>query len=109
MNSLLHSIQKELKEVNQEIGNYPSPITGCDVQFNDLLKRRSELERKMREMKAKPEITMWQGGNIYLTGKIFEWIQLEGFFPDNDCHKTGSSLSHKLSSSTPSPSAKPLT
>ena len=65
MNSLLHSIQKELKEVNQEIGNYPSPITGCDVQLNDLLKRRSELETKMREMKAKPEITMWQGGNLY--------------------------------------------
>ena len=31
MNSLLHSIQKELKKVNQEIGNYPSPITGCDA------------------------------------------------------------------------------
>ena len=65
MNSLLHSIQKELREVNQEIGNYPSPITGCDVQFNYLLIRRSELEMKMREMKAKPEITMWQGGNLY--------------------------------------------
>ena len=65
MNLLLHSIEKELKEVNQEIGNYPSPITGCDVQFNDLLNRRFELERKMREMKAKPEITMWQGGNLY--------------------------------------------
>ena len=65
MNSLFHSIQKELKEVNQEIGNYPSPITSCDVQFNDLLKRRSELEMKLREMKAKPAITMWQGGNLY--------------------------------------------
>ena len=65
MNPLFHSIQGELKEVNQEIWNYPSPISGCDVQFNDLLKRRSELETKMREMKAKPEITMWQGGNLY--------------------------------------------
>ena len=63
--NLFNSIQKELKEVNQEIGNYPSPITGCDVQFNDLLKRRSELEKKMREMKTKPAITMWQGGNLY--------------------------------------------
>ena len=65
MNPLFHSIQGELKEVNQKIRNYPSPITGCDVQFNDLLKRRSELERKLREMKAKPAITMWQGGNLY--------------------------------------------
>ena len=63
--NLFNSIQKELKEVNQEIGNYPSPITGCDVQSNDLLKRRSELEKKMREMKTKPAITMWQGGNLY--------------------------------------------
>ncbi len=68
MNSLLHSIQKELKEVNQEIGNYPSPITGCDVQFNDLLKRRSELETKMREMKAKPEITMWRSNDSFRSG-----------------------------------------
>ena len=65
MNSLLHSIQKELKEVNQEIGNYPSPITGCDVQFNDVLKRRFELESKMGEMKVKSEITMWLEGNLY--------------------------------------------
>ena len=57
--NLLHYIQKELKKVNQEIGNYPSPITGCDVQFNDLLKLRSQLERKMREMKVTPEIAMW--------------------------------------------------
>ena len=71
MDSLLQSIQKELKEVNQEIGSYPSPITGCDLQFNDPLKRRSELESKMREMKAKPKITMWQGGNIYVQGKFF--------------------------------------
>ena len=68
MNSLLHSIKKELKEVKQEIGNYPSPITGCDVQFNDLLKRRSELEKKIREMKTnlrsqcgKEEIYIEQG------------------------------------------------
>ncbi len=72
MNLLLHSIQKELKEVNHEIGNYPSPITGCDVQFNDLMKRRSELERKMREVKAKPEITMWQGVIYIEQGKYFK-------------------------------------
>ena len=62
---LINSIQKEFKEVNQVIGYYPLPITGCDVLLNDLPKRRSELERKMREMKVNPEISMWQGGNIY--------------------------------------------
>ena len=39
------SLQKELMELNEELGNYPSPITGCDEQFNYLLERRTELEK----------------------------------------------------------------
>ena len=39
------------------------------LQMNDLYddpsKLTPELEKKIREMKTKPEITMWQGGNIY--------------------------------------------
>ena len=37
------NLQKELRKLNEKIGNYPSPITGCDEQFNYLLKKRSEM------------------------------------------------------------------
>ena len=30
-------LKQELEMVNTEIGNYPSPITGCDEQFNYLI------------------------------------------------------------------------
>ena len=58
-------LQKKLIELNEEIGNYPSPITGCDEQFNYLLERRTELEKRIRELSEKPEIKMWEGGNLY--------------------------------------------
>ena len=58
-------LQKKLIELNEEIGNYPSPITGCDEQFNYLLERRTELEKRIRELSEKPEIKMWEGRNLY--------------------------------------------
>ena len=57
-------LQKKLIELNEEIGNYPSPITGCDEQFNYLLERRTELEKRIRKLSENPEIKMWEGGNI---------------------------------------------
>ena len=59
------NLQEELIELNEEIGNYPSPITGCDEQFNYLLKKRSEMEKKIRELSEKHGIKMWEGGNLY--------------------------------------------
>ena len=37
----------ELQKINDEISNYPTPVTGCDEQFNYLLQRRSELEKEL--------------------------------------------------------------
>ena len=59
-------LKQELERVNTEIGNYPSPITGCDEQFNYLLEKRSEMERRIKELSEKSEkIKMWEGGNLY--------------------------------------------
>ena len=65
MKSLFLSLKEELHGINDKIGNYPSSITGCDEQFNYLLERRSELEKRIRELSENPEIKMWEGGNIY--------------------------------------------
>ena len=59
-------LKQELEMVNTEIGNYPSPITGCDEQFNYLLEKRSEMERRIKELSEKSEkIKMWERGNLY--------------------------------------------
>ena len=58
-------LKQELKMVNTEIGNYPSPITGCDEQFNYLLEMRSKMEKRIRELSKRSDIKMWEGGNLY--------------------------------------------
>ena len=50
------------------IGNYPSPITWCDEQFNYLLGKRSKLKKRIGELSENPEIKMWEGGNINWMG-----------------------------------------
>ena len=36
-----------MKNIYEQIKNYPTPIAGCDEQFNYLLTRRSELEKQL--------------------------------------------------------------
>jgi len=35
---------------NKEIGNYPSPIPACDVQFNYLLEERSKISEALKRV-----------------------------------------------------------
>lgn len=38
--------------VAQEIGAYPTPISGCDAQFNHLLAQRSRIGRALAALSA---------------------------------------------------------
>ena len=58
-------LKQELERVNTEIGNYPSPITGCDEQFNYRLETRSKMEKRIRELSKRSGIKIWEGGNLY--------------------------------------------
>lgn len=58
-------LKQELERVNTEIGNYPSPITGCDDQFNYLLEMRSKMEKRIRELSKRSDIKIWEGGHLY--------------------------------------------
>jgi hypothetical protein len=42
------------REIASSISSYPTPISGCDAQFNHLLDCRRRLERARREL-AQPE------------------------------------------------------
>lgn len=45
--SALEGVEKRVKE---EIANYPSPIAGCDQQFNHLLELRAQLPEEKRRL-----------------------------------------------------------
>ena len=46
--------QEILNEINQELADYPSPITGCDAQYNFLLEQRAILERFIKGLDVEP-------------------------------------------------------
>ena len=37
----------QLKVLNEKIANYPSPIAGCDAQFNFLLEEREKISKAL--------------------------------------------------------------
>ena len=47
----LHSrLQAEKERIQQEISSYPTPIAGCDQQFNYLLERRMQIRRELARL-----------------------------------------------------------
>ena len=40
-------LQAEKARIQQEISSYPTPIAGCDEQFNHLLERHSQVRREL--------------------------------------------------------------
>ena len=43
-------LERELKEINEEIRYYPGPIVGCDAQFNWLLEERTGIAKQLKEL-----------------------------------------------------------
>jgi len=42
------------KSLNAEISSYPSPISGCDAQFNHLLAERSKICQALSVLDSEP-------------------------------------------------------
>lgn len=47
-------LRDEKDRIAAEIRDYPTPIAGCDAQFNDLLARRGEIDRHLAAIDAQP-------------------------------------------------------
>ena len=41
------ALRKTLRSLNKEISGYPTPISGCDAQFNYLLAQRGQLNNAL--------------------------------------------------------------
>ncbi len=48
--ALRSRLQAEKERIHQEIGSYPTPIAGCDQQFNYLLKQRAQIRREWKRL-----------------------------------------------------------
>jgi len=50
----IHAVQDQLEDVrralNAEIAEYPTPISGCDAQFNHLLAERQKVLNALRAL-----------------------------------------------------------
>ena len=40
-----NKLLEQLKNINQQIANYPTPIAGCDAQFNFLLEEKERISK----------------------------------------------------------------
>jgi len=45
-------VLQALKSVKTQLQSYPTPIAGCDVQFNYLLAERQRLTERIRQMRG---------------------------------------------------------
>ena len=43
-------LQAEKERIQREISSYPTPIAGCDQQFNYLLERRTQIRRELARL-----------------------------------------------------------
>ncbi|MGR3291582.1 MAG: PrpF domain-containing protein [Paracoccaceae bacterium] len=46
------NLEQARKVLAQEISDYPTPIAGCDAQFNHLLAKRSKIQNALHEISA---------------------------------------------------------
>jgi hypothetical protein len=44
-------LENQRDRINHEIGLYPTPIAGCDQQFNYLLEQRARISAECRQLK----------------------------------------------------------
>ena len=48
--------EMDLEEIKEEIKNYPTPIAGCDVNFNWLLEERDRLLSEKEEAERRDHL-----------------------------------------------------
>ena len=47
---------EQLKNINEQIANYPTPIAGCDAQFNFLLEEKERISKIINSRAARDGI-----------------------------------------------------
>ncbi|HTH38218.1 MAG TPA: hypothetical protein VL572_09635 [Pyrinomonadaceae bacterium] len=48
----IDKLESENRRINEEIRNYPTPIAGCDVQFNSLLEEQAKIVQELDRLQG---------------------------------------------------------
>jgi hypothetical protein len=47
----VEELEDEKRRINEEIRVYPTPIAGCDAQFNSLLEKQAKIVQELDRLK----------------------------------------------------------
>ena len=47
----IDDLENEKRRINEEIRNYPTPIAGCDAQFNSLLEEHARIVQELDQLR----------------------------------------------------------
>ena len=50
----LSSLRSAIQNVRAEISDYPTPISGCDAQFNHLISERQKISEAISSLQGQP-------------------------------------------------------
>jgi hypothetical protein len=48
----IDELENEKRRINEEIRNYPTPIAGCDEQFNSLLEEQAKMVQELDRLRG---------------------------------------------------------
>lgn len=87
-------LERSKEQVHAEIRNYPPPIPACDVQFNQLLEKRTRVSQELTRLQALSARAPTAQANIK---RLDELITTSTFIDDEAKRKIRASLRKALS------------
>jgi hypothetical protein len=48
----IDELENEKRRINEEIRNYPTPIAGCDAQFNFLVEEQARIVKELDRLRG---------------------------------------------------------
>jgi hypothetical protein len=75
-NQIRAQLETEKARIYEAIGNYPSPIAGCDQQFNYLLEEQARISRELVRLKEATAASLTIADSIEM---IDEFIRSSGY------------------------------
>jgi hypothetical protein len=48
----IDELEDEKRRINEEVRNYPTPIAGCDAQFNFLLEEQEKIVKELDRLRG---------------------------------------------------------
>ena len=95
-NTVRSWLENEKRRIQQEIRNYPAPITACDQQFNSLLEERARISQELTRLRAVIEEGEKSEAPVHF---LDEFIRSSGCLDDEAKQKLGCYLQEETGAS----------